>query len=193
MRNVLYFIVLYQLVLVISCGRKNDTFDNIKNYDEIKITPEKDKVIKLSSFASEIEYLKLETHDDCLITRIDKYIKHKNLFFLFDSEIRGLFVFDEMGRFKYKIANKGKGPGELVFMTTFCIDTYLDRIEIWDAGKTAIIVYDISGQYINEIKLEKLNIVNFEKTPSGEYFIYNEPEKTIYSNGKENHFAGSRF
>ena len=109
------------------------------------------------------------------------------MIFLFDSEIRTLFVFDEAGKFKYKIGKKGKGPGEIVFMTTFIVDKYSDRIEIWDQGKQALIVYDINGAFIDEIKLENLNIVNFDKTPSGDYFVYNGPRETIYSKSKDLH------
>lgn len=188
MKYLFYFLLItIQFGLLNGCNIEKRPSGNFENYNEIKINPERNKTLKLSSFANDIEYLKLETTDQCLISRIDKYDKHKNLIFLFDSESRALFVFDKAGKFKYKISKKGKGPGELVFMTTFFIDKHSDRIEIWDQGKQAIIVYDINGRYIDEVKLENLNIVNFEKTPSGDYFVYNGPRETIYSKSKDLH------
>ena len=112
--------------------------------------PKNDQQIKMSSFASEIRYISLESNDNIIIEGGPK-------FFVYDSLIvvrahRQIMVFDaKEGRFIRKIGDFGHGPNE--FMNSH--NSYLKDGKIiisalgWDFE---YIEYTIDGKIVNKIK-----------------------------------------
>ena len=87
------------------------------------------QVFKLSEFASSIRYVRLETHEDCLVTnRIHNIYLEDNKIFVLDDEPY-LKVFDaETGKYLYNIGSKGQGPGELPYLYSVDINPYENNI-----------------------------------------------------------------
>lgn len=64
------------------------------------------------SLIKRIEFLPLESTDDCLIGNIDKLLVGKENLYVLDMKYgKKVFIFDRKGRFIKSIGNYGKGPG----------------------------------------------------------------------------------
>lgn len=90
--------------IVLSCDRQQETktvmvAKNINN----------SSVLNISDYATDIEYIKLETADHILLTGGEQIAVTSENIITFGKEC---LVFSRNGAFKKKISNLGKGPGE---------------------------------------------------------------------------------
>ncbi|HEX3009947.1 MAG TPA: 6-bladed beta-propeller, partial [Bacteroidales bacterium] len=71
---------------------------------------------------SKIEMIPLETSPNCLIKSIDKKVFFRGRYYLMDRYELSVLVFDEKGKFCFKIKNVGEGPGEYTMLHDFGIN-----------------------------------------------------------------------
>lgn len=76
-----------------------------------------------SEIFSDYTFLPLETKGDCQIASIDEIILYKGNYYLLDKQSKALFSFDAQGKFVWKIAAAGSGPGEYTAVNHMAIDT----------------------------------------------------------------------
>ena len=87
---------------------------------------------------------------------------------------KGVFEFDQEGKFIKKFGNIGNGPGEYVSCDDFTINEQSKEIYIYDSGYRRINKYDIqSGKYKGSLNLEKLNCPQRIKVNSGRLYAIN--------------------
>lgn len=110
------------------------------------------KNIPLSQIADKIDYIKLETCEECLIDRVEKLLIHGNHLFIAQRE--KLFLFDVDGKFVRSIGSNGKGPGEYLRVRDFTIHPTADQLSIYDSEQFKIIHYDLDGNFIREFKID---------------------------------------
>lgn len=144
--------VIYILVLVItSCTStsKSDSEFLIVNIEE---GLNNFQISNLSDYASSIDYVRLETHDDCLVlNKINNIFIEDNKIFVHDSEPY-LKVFDaETGKYLYNIGSKGQGPGELPNM--YSVDINPDNKIILLCWGEFIHRFDFDGNFLGKIKI----------------------------------------
>lgn len=78
--------------------------------------------VKYSDIITDYNVIPLETTNESLIGNIDKIVFHDNQFFILDQfKVRTIFVFSSTGKFMWKLSKFGKGPGEFIEPTDFCI------------------------------------------------------------------------
>lgn len=114
------------------------------------------QVSKLSTFASSIRYVRLETREDCLVTdRIKNIYLENNKIFVHDRE-PFLKVFDAgTGKYLYNIGAKGQGPGELPHLYTVDINPYTKKILLcWG---NSVYRFDFEGNFSGEIETPFIN------------------------------------
>jgi len=112
---------------------------------------DKPEEILLSSIATDIEYIPLETKPECLlgepgnlrIILMDHYI------------LAGMRLFDYEGRFIATFGRKGKGPQEYVGAASVACNEKMKRIDVLDAGSDRIVSYGFNGEFIREIPIAK--------------------------------------
>lgn len=100
--------------------------------------------IKLSDFVESIEIIPLETNQEYLVETVGKILKYKDLYYIGSATglINKILVFDENGKFIYKLDKKGMGPNEYTDIRDFdVIDK--DRIVIISRSNPSIHIYDI--------------------------------------------------
>jgi hypothetical protein len=167
MKYIINLVVLF--VLCLSCDRKEKILTG--DISQIEINIDKASYIALSDIVDSFRFVPLETTDDCLIGRVDKVIFMDDLFFVLDTELsKSVFVFDKMGRFKFKIDRLGQGPGEYTFLNDMAINAKDQTIEL--LADLKIIKFDLSGKFLSEIKFEYPNPVEkFEIFDNGNYLI----------------------
>jgi len=114
-------------------------------FDLDDLRPTVDK-LKLSDIAENIEYIPLETRDDCLIGNINdiQFIDE----FIFVYGVGDIFQFDHQGSFIRKLFRIGKGPGEC-YARDFAIDTDNSLVYIFDNYKYKYNIYSFDGDFIS--------------------------------------------
>ena len=142
------------LFLFFSCTEKNKETaltENSSIFVNIGRDFENTDSVKVSTIADSIWYIPLETCDKSLLPDIvDICIKNENIFVM--TKEQKLFVFSGTGKFLNKIGNLGNGPKEYRRIIHFDVDD--EYVYILDYGK--IHQYNISGEYINSIRIPKL-------------------------------------
>jgi hypothetical protein len=106
-----------------------------------------EKPVFLKDVAQEIEYIRLETTDKCLIGGAGHLIAADA-----DNIIvadKGFYRFGRDGKFKNTISGRGKGPGEYVEIAGFEIDRNTGSFFVFDRlGK--VIEFRLNGELISD-------------------------------------------
>ncbi|CEN51539.1 6-bladed beta-propeller [Capnocytophaga canis] len=134
------FTYLISFLLLISC--KNESI-RPQSDNQIKIDPNKKELffdIKQAQFS---ETIPLESTEHSLLGNIDKMLIKNNHMYILDKEIaEAIFVFDEKGKFIYKIDRSGQGPGEYSSLDDFTIDEKTGSLLILDADQRKILYFE---------------------------------------------------
>lgn len=125
----------------------------IKSEAEFEINLEKAINENSEIFPVDISYIFLETRDDILIGSIDKLYFVNDKVFVMDSHSNAVYCFDETGKFIYKIARLGKGPGEYLILIDFYVDSN-ENVFVYDINSKKILVYQNMGVDYYEIKVD---------------------------------------
>lgn len=164
---------------MVGCTNVKEEAD-IKN---IKVNLENMSKVKLSSIASNCEIIKLETNNECLISRIQKYEQFVNKLYLSDRVFQGIYIFNEDGKFIRSFNKQGKGEGEYRSLDDFLIDSNSSTIEILDKTRKKISIYDIHDfSLLKEIDIPFDFFHKFVKSDDSYYFQTNSASNII--NGK---------
>ena len=147
------------IIFFISCESEKSTFDfkyklNIREAINLKETH-----FNLSNIADTIEYIALETNESCLLLGIS-YL-HMNSNYIFVSDYKKLYQFNNNGAFVRQIGRIGKGPEEHSGRIRFAVNEYNNEIYV-SSYPNKILVFDaISGIYKRSFKV-KFTIAKIE-------------------------------
>ncbi|MGL5618018.1 MAG: 6-bladed beta-propeller [Tannerellaceae bacterium] len=105
----------------------------------------------LSRFAEDIEFIPLETTNDCLLDEdFSKVVIDGDDVFV--SDYSQLVRFDRKGKIKNKIGRIGQGPGEYKKVWKFSVDTVNKQVYIFDLGFIKRFGYD--GKFLGQSRLD---------------------------------------
>lgn len=148
MKKINIVCILFFIVTSCTSSSKSDSEFPIINIEEGL----KDfHISNLSDYASSIHYVRLETNDDCLVTRCIRNIYlEDNKIFVHDSDPY-LKVFDaKTGKYIYNIGAKGQGPGELSFLSAVDINRLEKKILLCSGSR--VFHYDFEGNFLGAIE-----------------------------------------
>lgn len=94
-----------------------------------------------------LEFVKLETNDNCILNDIAKIEIDDSLVFVEDYMQR-LYLFYKNGSFVCRIGEKGGAEGEYVTMFDFVLNREKKQVYIVDSAKGEIVLYDYYGKYL---------------------------------------------
>lgn len=117
-----------------------------REVENIDVTIE--KVDNTKAVFTDYSYIKLETHDECLLENIVKADITDNGIYILSSYGGNIYKFTKEGKFLWKLA-KGNGAGELIFPTDFYVDESESILCVMDNYRT-IKKYSIDGKYIDK-------------------------------------------
>ncbi len=137
---------------------------------EIRLHEKSNITVRYSEVFKSVDFIKLETNPECLISSISSIKFDDDKIFIFDSRQYKLLIFNIDGSFVTKIGQMGKGPGEMLGPTDFTLDRENNRVEILDAPSTKTLVYDYDGNYLKTFK--SVYASGFEKLESNKYLAY---------------------
>ena len=102
-----------------------------------------------------IDFIKLETNDSCLIRGIvtlEIDVKRDRIFLL-DAN-KKIFVFDIDGKFLNTIGSIGTGPNEQLSVVDIFLDKENERIGLVDVYRSSFFYYSYSGKFLKEEKID---------------------------------------
>jgi hypothetical protein len=140
MRTILLILVMIFLCL---CDRKRiKEINNADTIIEIDLLSESGSTVKkLSDFATNIEYIPLQTVESSLMGgSIRKIIKKDKRIYI--SNAKNIMCFDTEGKFLFKLDNEGRGPGEYTVIFDFEISSDNKFLIIPNYSK--LLIYGIS-------------------------------------------------
>ena len=146
-----YFTTIFIVLLSIQCQYPKYNNENV-NVINIYKGIEKSDTVKLSSIASHIEYLKLETNNESLISWPEKIDICKNELFVMDKKTSSFLRFDITGQFLNRIGKSGIGNGEYKEIGGFSFNESGDVVFLYSrVSGGEILKYTKYGKYIGSV------------------------------------------
>ena len=114
--------------------------------------------IYCSDLFSSMEFIALETSDNCLVVvdprnSRNSILFNNNLFFMKGN--KNLYAFDLTGKFLNPIGQVGQGPEDYLYFGDFFLNTDGPTIFV-SGGGGRILEYDYNGKYIHSIPLPEI-------------------------------------
>lgn len=164
--------------------------NNVKNKSNgLFIDVTRNDKISIKDFFSKIELVPLETSKSSMISNPDKIVFNKERFYVLDSRLSAIFVFDLNGKYIFKIQKSGRGPGEYIDIHDFEINPYTGDIEALSA-RGQLLRYDPEGKYLNSFWIEpSISAVHYFKHLTDDKIIFYSGTETskLYFYSKKQH------
>ncbi len=106
--------------------------------------------VLLSTVASEIEYVPLETDTACMLRRISNLALCDS--FIIVSDGTKLILFDRQGNYLKPVGSVGRGPEEYTYIRSFFVDENSREIYLLSMGK--VMVFGFDGKYKRSFKAD---------------------------------------
>ncbi|GHS93853.1 hypothetical protein FACS1894207_1000 [Bacteroidia bacterium] len=150
MKQITFFSIL-SILLIQSCVRQESANDPFKDVPiVIDIDAVKSPPLKLAH----IQYVPLETSEECFIGHASKTLIRNNKIYVADfNKVMALFVFDMNGKYIFKISKRGQGPGEYISFNDFDIQNNGD-IYMFDQHQKKILIYNSEGKYLQNANFD---------------------------------------
>lgn len=161
----LYTLCILSLSSIFSCT------DNISESEitTIKLTPNKESHLLLSSIIDSLHILPLETTEQALLSDIRELEYDEGLYFIQNDQDMLIYIFNRNGKFNCKPAKKGQGPGEIRFPQNFALNK-IDK-EIWLTNNNSFYKYNYAGKYLGN-KPYSLAFSDFCIEKNGNIYFY---------------------
>lgn len=140
-------LLLCVFLCLLGCGRKtSEPIDCLRI--ELPLKQEENK-LNLSEIVDSIQYIPLETREECLIGSIDKILlTDENNYLIVDKEISSsIYLFDASGTFLNKIGNRGEANSEYTMMED--VSYYNGSVYVWDSASRKVVSYSEEGHFIS--------------------------------------------
>lgn len=133
---------------------KNDKFFEIK-YEELL---EQKNTIKLSQLATKVEYIQLETNENCLIDNNAKYFFSDGFIFVRNRD--HILKFSSDGKFIKQIGTPGRGPGEINSIHNVSIIPKKKLIIIYDVVPHKLLYFNFDGVLIKTVNTPRFREIS---------------------------------
>ncbi len=167
MKSFLRFVSVFFLFFLISCqSTTNLTCVSVKGYDDKMFSNGDSTNVKI------LAVIPLKTFNRINLYTIKKVDIVDSSYVIEDRF--GVYVFDKYGNYLHRISQKGRAKNEYVDVRTFFVDNK-KHINLVDEYSKKILVFDINGKFLREIKINKDDfsfVSDIESLPkSDELFI----------------------
>ena len=107
----------------------------------------------LDTVFSSYDFIPLETNEKCIVGQITKILACKDCFCILDRDNKNVFIFDNDGRFRCKLGEKGHGPREHVDAWNIAYDEESETISLLDLSGRKLQHFDLDGNFLGEQSL----------------------------------------
>lgn len=167
--------LLFLFAMSLSCTNHNRETKLSADTHILKVTFHKQmpnvENVPMSSFVDSISYIKLETTEENLIGEVSdiEYVNHK--FYILDMISKSIYIFSDSGKFIDKVAKRGQGPEDYLFLTAYDINSKDNSIHIYDEAAKKMLVYNEKGRLLKSFHVNDF-VKDFVVFPNGEYLFY---------------------
>ena len=110
--------------------------------------------IAYSAFVDSIEYIPLETTEECLVGEVTDVVMAGDRLFVFDAKQQEVWSFDRSGRYVGRLGRRGEGPGEYLSIAQFEYDHRDSLLAVLTfVGAPCVQYYSPDGTYVKTVKL----------------------------------------
>lgn len=155
-KHIKEFLIAFMIVQA-ACSSKpssivNAHFHNDSTLIELDVTKTYPRKEYCLQDIADVEYVKLETRTDVIVTGGLCAVTDKEI--VFNEYTSGdILFFNKDGEFVRKINRKGEGPDEYLKLNdTPCYDSNSKELFVTDFFKKKILVYDVEGNYKRELR-----------------------------------------
>ena len=171
-------IIIFMAVLIgfSNCNKNSEKVIPIIDLESAVSSPSE---IKCSDFIESIEYIPLETNENCLVGNSPSaQIMSGNIIVQTFNEC--LIFETETGKFKYRVARQGRGPGE--YRSTMRIVDPINKTIFFRGTGSQIFEYSLQNELVNEIQIPDYD--GSLETPSlpTDFFAYNNMVFCYFTN-----------
>ena len=128
------------------------TDDSVKPFEVVREDeciqvelPSKLPYSDLDTIFSSYKLIPLETSEEFLIGNIDRIIKCPGCYCIHDRENANVFIFEENGKFRCKLGNKGHARNEHLDAWSIAYDEKNEQIVMLDLTGRRLLSYDLMG------------------------------------------------
>ncbi|MEP1152695.1 MAG: 6-bladed beta-propeller [Balneola sp.] len=156
------FLVYLSVLFFLSCSNNQKS----EGIPVLQLDPNETEEVNLSSFISEVEYVKLDSGNNKYIGEVEKILVTDDRIYVLDPyQAIALYVYDREGALLFDISNYGRGPGEFMGPYDFDINEATNEIVVYDASSNKLIFYEEeNGNFKREEKIEffpsRFNVLN---------------------------------
>lgn len=127
--------------------------------------------VEIYDLVDSIQYTALETSDSCVLGEIIHVKKADGHYFVRDN--RGLYVFDDKGKFINKISQKGNGHEEYVYLDNFYIDKERNLVGLVCSYSNKIMFFSYNGKFHSTVYMkEDCGMFSIMQCPGQELLAY---------------------
>ena len=178
---ILFFFLVYSCINNRNAKEPSSPFNNPDKFFEIRYEDLLDnkQVIGLSQVASDVEYIKLETTNDCVIKRISECFFTDSLIFIGNRD--HILKFSRDGKFLQKIGSPGRGPGEIDLIRTMTLMPDKKMIAIQKNSKGEMLYLSFDGEIVKTVNIPRalyikvMNDGRFIAYDPGTCLLYTSP------------------
>lgn len=122
-------------------------FDLVENENCLHVElPQEMTETCLDTVFSSYTFVPLETKEECLIGQITKIIKCPGCYCILDRDNANVFLFEEDGRFRCKLGNKGHAGNEHLDAWNIAYDSENRYVVMLDLTGRRLLSYDLEGK-----------------------------------------------
>lgn len=114
-----------------------------------------EKEFRLSEIVDNVDYVKLETTPECLISWAQYIVGKKYIVAVQSYNPAQVYLFDRQGKFIRKIGSEGKGPSEYTSLSSVAVDPEETYILVNDYQKDLILKYNFDGEVLSVYKYKE--------------------------------------
>ena len=173
MKKEILYILLVLIFIACTSTKEKQKGTEMGDVVSIPITDMETDYGKLSDFAEEIKMIPLEFSDDCILGEIRKIVMSDSCIFVLErANQKGIYVFDHIGKYLYRIGNRGQGPEEFINLSDFSLNEEQRLIYLYDITRTRVLVFSYEGDFVKDIQMNYY-ADNFEYQ-NGLFYLYRE-------------------
>jgi len=170
--------IIFCLFIFVGCETKTGNEFEKEDFTVISIDESIPETGILDSFIDSIKYIPLETNKESMIHSITRFEVIDEKIVIFDKPGKSVLVFNSEGRFLHKIGKIGTGYDEFLDIRSIATDESKNRIYLFDQMQSAVLEFDIAGNFIDKTYFNNIFFSYFKKSNDKIYcFMHNRPYK----------------
>ena len=153
-----YLLSVLLLFLFLSCKSPDSSQSvDLANVENIRVDMEEEIFIgNFDDYFSSMEVIPLETNEHSIFGRIERISLYQDKIFILDTSTNSVIVFNNKGKFLFRLQNTGNGPKEYDSLMDFAIDRKNEQIILYADRPYRFYYYDLEGNFIKTKNTDKL-------------------------------------